>query len=147
MLVDLFYNLVMNTFAREKIGFRDKILLKIKEFMDIVYDKGDYGFNHAKLYYVYLVSANDQAVVKNKEKTIEYLYKAYVHAKLFDDLRFGNKEYKYQSFLVDQIIDGPTNWHYNYKFRKTDCLKSEMADEIYDFLRNDEKFKELESKI
>lgn len=104
-LVEMFYSKLITTYGRKEEGTRDIVLLKYKDFLDIVFENEDYGFNHTRLSDIYMRCAKDQAIVKNKEKTIDYIKKAYFHIKEFVKV-YNNKEVlKHTSFLVDRLED------------------------------------------
>lgn len=143
-LVDMFYLKLVTTFGRAEVGKRDIPLLKYKELLDIVYENGDYGFYYIRLHDIYWWCATDQAQIKDKNKTIEYLSKAkeclnnWLHI-------YKNKEgIKHTSFLVDRLIDDPTKWTFSHNpiNHKNDFINN-LKLEIFDFIREDEEFNNI----
>ena len=141
-LVDIFYLKLVTTYGRAEVGKRDRELLKYKEFLDVVYENGDYGFNHIRLYDMYFMCAIDQAKVQNKDKTIDYLNKTLEHLKIYLNIYNGKETIKHTSFLVDRIVDDPSNW--SFSGEPNQSLKIDMLDlinrDIFDFVRNDSAF-------
>ena len=64
--VDMFYLKLITTYGRADAGKRDIPLLKFKQFLDIVYEEGDYGFYHIRLADIYNMCAFDQARIKKQ---------------------------------------------------------------------------------
>lgn len=143
-LVDMFYLKLVTTFGRAEVGKRDIPLLKYKELLDIVYENGDYGFYYLRLHDIYWWCAKDQAQIKDKNKTIEYLSKAKECLNNWLDIYKNKEGIKHTSFLVDRLIDNPTKWAFshnpiNYKNDFINNLKLE----IFDFIREDEEFNNI----
>ena len=74
--VEMFYSKLITTYGRAEVGQRDIQLLKYKEFLDIVFENGEYGFYNIRLFDIYMMCAWEQAQIKNKEKTLEYFNKS-----------------------------------------------------------------------
>lgn len=139
----LFYCSLLSTYGRKEVGKRDKVLLKIKSFLDTVFEDGDYGYYAGYLEHMYYKCALDQANVNNKEKVIEYLRQASKYAKEYDKLRFETKEFKYTSFLVDRITESNSSWFFGTEKTCQEELKEELKREVFDFIREDEEFKKI----
>ena len=143
-LVDMFYLKLVTTFGRAEVGKRDIPLLKYKELLDIVYENGDYGFYYIRLHDIYLWCAKDQAQIKDKNKTIEYLLKAKKCLNIWLDIYKNKEGIKHTSFLVDRLIDDPTKWTFSHNpiNYKNDFI-NDLKLEIFDFIREDEEFNNI----
>lgn len=143
-LVDLFYLKLVTTFGRAEVGKRDIPLLKYKELLDIVYENGDYGFYYIRLHDIYLWCAKDQAQIKDRNKTIEYLLKAKECLNIWLDIYKNKEGIKHTSFLVDRLIDDPTKWSFSHNpiNYKNDFI-NDLKLEIFDFIREDEEFNNI----
>ncbi len=146
-LITIFDTFLLQTYGREEVGNRDKVLLKEVAIINIIFENKDYGWFNVCLYNIYLICARDKAYIKDVDKTIEYLYKAYDYAKAFDELRKNKQEIKHTSFLVDRLTDNSTNWGYEEDDKFLDRLKEEMHDERFAYLQEVPEFKKLEDKI
>ncbi len=143
-LVEIFNNKLLTTYGREEIGKRDIQLLKYKSFLDIVYENGDYGFQNIRLSDLYMLCAKDKALIKNEEKTIDYLNKSLERLMIFLDMYNNQKTLKHTSFLVDRLEDDPTTWSFSENpntHLNEFCNK--LNDEIFDFIRNTDDFKKI----
>ena len=142
-LVELFYSALTSTYGRREVGLRAKELLKFKTFLDLVYEDGDYGFYHIRLFELYFMCASDMAQTKNKEETLKYINLAINHGEIFDKIKEVGKVIKHTSFLVDRLETNPNGWSFS-----GDCITLKRAvdyleENKYDFLRDDEEFKEI----
>lgn len=101
-----------------------------------------YKINHIRLYDMYRMCAMDQAKVQNKDKTIDYLNKTLEHLKIYLNIYNGKETIKHTSFLVDRIVDDPSNW--SFSGEPNQSIKIDMLDlinrDIFDFVRNDSAF-------
>ena len=147
-LVEMFYSKLTTTFGREEIGKRDKQLLKYQDFLNIVYEDGDYGFQNIRLSEIYLLCAKDQAAIKNKEKTLDYLYKSVESLKKWFEIYNSKKEIKHTSFLVDRLTINSAMWSFSNDpcYQKDELIK-EIEKEVFDFIREDEKYREIIEKL
>ena len=136
-LVDMFYLKLITTFGRKELGKRDEALLKFKQFLDIVFENGDYGFYHTRLADIYKNCAFDQASVENKEKTLEYLKLAIKHIRIWTKMYENKEVLKHTSFLVDRLIDDPTKWSFSGEPDYELDLKEFLEKDTFDFLRSD----------
>ena len=147
--VDMFYHILVTTYGRAEVGKRDKELLKYEEFLDIVYEEGDYGFEDIRLYDIYCRCATDQAQIQNKVKTEKYLNRAFNHLTIFLDYYNEKNIITNSSFLVDRCEDDPSKWSFSdnpnisYKNEMLEMLKKD----IFDFIRDDTFFVNLVNKL
>ncbi len=121
--------------------------MKFKTFLDLVYEDGDYGFYHIRLFDLYFMCASDAAQIKNKEETIKYIKLAINHGEIFDKIKEEGKIIKYTSFLVDRLETNPNGWTFS-----GDCVALKRAvdyleENKYDFLREDEEFRKIEEEL
>lgn len=147
LLINLFDHLLLSTYGREEVGKRDVILLKEKVFIDLVFENGDYGIYNHNLQNIYYRCARDQAYVQNKEKVLIYLKESLKYARAYDQLRFVDKIQKHTSFLVDRLITDIKDFTFSSELTLTEYLKEELNDELFDFIRHDDKFKEIVKEI
>ena len=147
-LVEIFHSKLITTYGRAEVGKRDIPLLKYKEFLDIVYENGDYGFNHNRLSEIYIRCAKDQAMIKNKGKTLDYIKKSYFHIKEFVTMYINKKVLKNTSFLVDRLEDNPQYWSFasDIKEQYKEVLDN-LESELFDFVREDEAFKQIVEQL
>lgn len=147
-LVEMFYSKLITTYGRKEEGTKDIVLLKYKEFLDIVFENEDYGFNHTRLSDIYMRCAKDQAIVKNKEKTIDYIKKAYFNIKEFVKI-YNNKEVlKHTSFLVDRLEDDSKQWLFWDDIKKqNEEFLEELKKDMFDFVRNDKEIREIVEEL
>ena len=147
-LVELFYSKLITTYGRAEVGKRDIPLLKYKEFLNIVYENGDYGFKHNRLSDIYMRCAKDQAQVKNKEKALDYIKKSYFHIKEFVEMYTSKEVLKNTSFLVDRLEDDPVKWLFSNDI--TEQYKEFLNDlqlDLFGFIRDDEEFKQIVEQL
>lgn len=143
-LVELFYSKLITTYGRAETGKRDIPLLKYKAFLDIVYENGDYGFQHNRLSDIYMRCAKDQAVINNKEKTLEYIKKSYFHINEFVNMYINKEVLKNTSFLVDRLEDNPRKWYFSSDIKEQyKEFLEELKIEVFDFLSNDGDFNQI----
>ncbi|MBQ8292456.1 MAG: helix-turn-helix transcriptional regulator [Bacilli bacterium] len=146
-IVELFYSALTSTYGRREVGLRAKELLKFKTFLDLVYEDGDYGFYHIRLFDLYFMCASDQAQIKNKDETLKYLNLAIYYGEIFDKIKDEGKVIKHTSFLVDCLENNPNSWTFS-----GDCVALKRAVDYlekdkYDFLREDEEFKKIKEEL
>ena len=135
--------MLLSVFFQEEVGKRDKILLKYKQYLDMIYEDDNYGIFNYNISFMYNWCARDQAQVKNKEKTLEYLKLAIYYSKLLYK-HIDNKEIiKHNSFLCNEIEDDPKTWNFS---KDNICIKTilnDVKEKYYDFLREDIELKKL----
>ncbi len=141
--VEMFYSKLITTFGRAEEGKRDVPLLKFKEFLDVVFENGDYGFLNIRLQRIYMKCAYDQARVFNKEKTLEYLKLSYKYLKDWLKMYRSKEILNHSSFLVDRLIDDPKEWAFSGEPYNEEDFKQEFEMDIFDFIRDDSDFKEF----
>lgn len=146
-LVELFYSALTSTYGRREVGLRAKELLKFKTFLDLVYEDGDYGFYHLRLFDLYFMCASDMAQIKNKDENLKYINLAINQGEIFDKIKEEGKVIKHTSFLVDRLETNPNGWSFS-----GDCITLKRAVDYleknkYDFLREDEEFNKLINKL
>ena len=147
-LVELFYSKLITTYGRAEVGKRDVPLLKYKEFLDIVFENGDYGFKHNRLSDIYMRCAKDQAQVKNKEKTLEYIKKSFFHIKEFVIMYVNKEVLKNTSFLVDRLEDDPSKWLFSNDIKEQyKEFLNDLKIELFDFIREDKEFKQIVEEL
>ena len=138
--VDMFYIRLITTFGRKEVGKRDEALLKFKQFLDIVYENEDYGFYHLRLADIYKKCAFDQARIKNKETTLEYLRLSLKHIRIWTKMYKNKEVLRHTSFLVDRLVDDSTKWSFSGEPDYELDLKQDLKNDIFDFLRNNPLF-------
>lgn len=147
LLLDLFDNLLLSTFGREEVGKRDLVLIKEKAFIDIIFENGDYGIYNHNLQHIYYRCARDQAYVKNKDKVLEYLSKSSKYCLAYCDFRYETKTLKHTSFLVDRLTETVDDYAFSNEYTLKDIFKDQLEDELFDFVREEEKFKEIMNEL
>ncbi len=143
VLLELFDKLLLSTYGREEVGKRDVILLKEKAIIDTIFENGDYGIYNHNIQNIYYRCARDQAHIKNKEKTLIYLKECIKYTISYDDLRFKNKIQKHTSFLVDRLTTDMQDYTFSDEQTLTEYMKEELRDELFDFIREEEDFKQI----
>ena len=146
--VEMFYLKLTTTYGRAEVGTRDIMLLKYKEFLDIVFENGDYGFNHNRLSDIYMKCAKDQAQIMNKEKTLDYIKKSYFHIKEFVEMYINKKVLKHTSFLVDSLEDDSKQWLFSHDIKEQyKEFLEELKNDIYDFVRDEIEFSNIVKEL
>lgn len=101
------------------------------------YDK-NYGYAHSSLYLVWIRLAKEYAKIKDGEKTLLSLKKAYYHAHSMDNLQSG----KYTSLFFDSMEYSSSN-----SARKfTDYFYNAIKDDVFGFLMDNDEFINLTKK-
>ena len=147
LLIELFDQQLLSTFGREEVGKRDIILLKEKTMIDAVFENGDYGIYNHNLQNIYYRCARDQAYIQNKEKVLMYLKECIKYTYAYDELRFKTKNLKHTSFLVDRLTTNIEDFNFSNNQTLTDFMKEELNDELFDFVREDEEFKQIVEQL
>lgn len=147
-LVELFYSKLITTYGRAEVGKRDIQLLKYKEFLDIVFENGDYGFNHSRISNIYMRCAIDQAQIMNKEKTLDYIKKSYFSIKEFITMYVNKKVLKNTSFLVDRLEDDLARWVFSNDINEYyKEFSNDLKNEIFDFVREEKEFQQIVEEL
>ena len=127
--------------------FCDIILLKEKALIDIIFENSDYGVINHHLQNIYYRCARDQAYIKNKEKTIEYLKESIKYAKSYDDLRYNSKKLKHTSFLVDRLEDNLEDGIFTMENSLTEFMGNALNDKLFDFIKEEIEFKNIKEQL
>ena len=146
-IINLFDHLLLSTYGRAEVGYRDIILLKEKALIDIIFENGDYGVINHHLQNIYYRCARDQAYIKNKEKTIEYLMESIKYAKAYDNLRYKTKKLKHTSFLVDRLEDNLEEGIFSIEQSLTEFMSDALNDKLFDFIKEEIDFKNLKEEL
>jgi len=102
----------------------------VKLYDLFLYD-GNYGYEHSALHILWMNIAQEYAMLKNEEKTLEALKKAYYHAKCMDELEDG----QYTSIFASTGTYSKKNMSRNFSYSYVDWLKNFMGNKIFDFVR------------
>ena len=87
--------------------------------------------------------AKDQAKIKNATKTIKYLKLSLKYLDEFIKIYNDKEVIKHTSFLVDRLEDDSSKWSFSSEFNYYNEFKNDLEIDIFDFIRDDEEFKEL----
>jgi hypothetical protein len=92
--------------------------------------------------------AKDQAMIKNKEKTLDYIKKSYFHIRKFVTMYINKKVLKNTSFLVDRLEDDPAKWAFNCDIKEHyKNFLNDLSIEIFDFVREDNELKQIVEQL
>ena len=92
--------------------------------------------------------AKDQAMIKNKEKTLDYIKKSYFHVREFVAMYINKKVLKNTSFLVDRLEDDPAKWAFNSDIKEYyKNFLNDLSIEIFDFVREDNELKQIVEQL
>lgn len=117
-------------------------MLRSKEYTPeqrIFFYDDNFGFEYSGLYMLWINIAKEYARLKNVEKTIEALKKAYTCACTMDNFKEGN----YSSIFFDSMKYSKEGFSRNFRHTYLEWLKSAMDDKEYDFIRDMESFKRI----
>ena len=103
-----------------------------------LYDQ-NYGYEHIRLNNLWINIAKEYARTKNRDKTIYALKKAYFHAHKLDNF----KSCKYTSIFAHSISCSKNEIVKNFENSYIELLKTEMADECFDFMRSTKEFEQI----
>ena len=136
---------------------RIELLKKITAIYDIMYENGDFGFNHTRLYYVNRVIAACYANKKDVAETLRYLEKSKYHAISFDNLTgiitHTSLLFNHTTMNMAQLsYTMKMKWHmeqssYIMKWNTAYELLVRLSQERYDFLRDDPQFIAITSEL
>lgn len=101
-----------------------------------LYD-GNYGTAHGALHTLWMNIAREYAKLKNGEKTIAALEKAYAHAYEMDHFPSGN----YTSLFADTGAYSKESFSRNFDCSYIDWLRETMEQEAFDFMRATDEWK------
>lgn len=116
---------------------RIEALKKINDVYDILFENGDFGFYHTRLYFTNRVIAACYANKKDVEQTLFYLDKSKYHAITFDNL---SSVITHTSLLVKNYKMDSAEWSFSAQCNSCYELLDKLEHERYDFLRDNEKF-------
>lgn len=106
----------------------------------LIYD-GNYLFFHCRIQSIYSNLARGYAKLQNREKTIEAFKMAVYHAKCYDELPAGKRNYT--SVLVNAATDDKAGFTKNYTSTNQQNVLAFMKNKCFDFVRDDPAFVEL----
>lgn len=106
----------------------------------LIYD-GNYEFFHCRIQLIYSNLARNYAKLHNREKTIEALKMAMHHAKCYDELPEGKRNYT--SVLVNAASVDTATFSKNYTCTNRENVLAFMKNKWFDFIRDDPAFVEL----
>lgn len=92
---------------------------------------GNYGMGHAALHMLWMNLAREYGKLRNAQKTIAALKKAYSHAQEMDHFQPG----RYTSLFADTIEYSKENLLRNFEKSYTEWLKNVMQEDVFDFIR------------
>lgn len=113
----------------------------VEKLYNIFFYDGNYGLENSALHILYMNLSKEYAKIRDKEKTIEFLKKAYKHAQIMDDFPTG----KYTSIFAESGVYSRTNFTKNFESGHVEWLKNLMSKEMFSFIRDDEEFKKIGS--
>ncbi len=90
------------------------------------------------VYYSYI--AYQYAKIKNAEKAFEALEES---TRYSIQVATDEREYYYTAPMVNRLIHDPQNTSKNYKGNACNCWLEELGWDVYDFIREDERFKKI----
>ena len=108
----------------------------------LFYD-GNFLFYHCRIANIYSSLAKSYAKEQNKEKTLENLQRACYHADKYDNLP---ELTNYTSIFFSMLDDGSARVSKNYTETNAQLFLNTLNDSCYDFVREEEIFKEIQSK-
>lgn len=92
---------------------------------------GNYGMGHAALHLFWMNLAREYGKLRDAQKTIAALKKAYSHAQEMDHFQPG----RYTSLFADTIEYSKENLLRNFEKSYTEWLKNVMQEDVFDFIR------------
>lgn len=127
---------------------RVDILKKITRLIKLMYEDGNYGFAWVRLADIYRIIAAFYANCKMADETMEYLNLSVDCSAKFDEYTSSDKPFKLTSLLFRDYEEEPTFVIKDYESSHSEFTYIKITtQERYDFLRDDERFKELLLKI
>lgn len=134
-----------NIVYREYDTDEDKIFAcetALKIWNALFYD-GNFLFYHCRIAFIHSCLARCYAKKQNKDKTIENLKQAYYHAKKYDEIP---EKTNYTSIFFSSVEGGSSGTAKNYTETDTELFLNTLNEKCYDFIREDNEFKELLNK-
>ncbi|MBE6725580.1 MAG: helix-turn-helix domain-containing protein [Ruminococcaceae bacterium] len=117
---------------------------KVISLFELLYDDGDYGFAHGRLYDSWIILAKAAAGRKEIGETVKDLTEAAKHALAFDAY-VDAPEYTHTSVLF--CGTHKPNVGLNFKENIAQGLLNAMSDPVFDFLRAMPEFEAIRAKI
>ncbi len=126
---------------------RIDILKKIIKMIELIYEDGDYGFVNVNLADLYRIIGACYANCKMADETLKYLECSVNYSIKFCEYIAQNKPYKHTSLLFLNYCEDPMLATKNYTGSHLNLTYDKLTQERYDFLRDDDRFKNLILKI
>ena len=111
---------------------------------EIMYEKGDFGFYNERMVDNYVILAKDSAKKLDAKNTIDHLSEAVKYAKAFIDFN-NDPDFKYSSVLFEGM-PGEVVLH-NESENTAKLMLGTLDNTIFDFVRNDDSFIILKSRL
>lgn len=115
----------------------------VYETLDTLYKlffyDGNYGYEHSALLMLWMNLSREYAKCENKERTINALKTAYLHAYEMDHFKPG----KYTSIFADTGSYSVEGFTKNFETSYIDWLKKTMEDKVFDFIRKTDEFQHI----
>ncbi len=115
------------------------------ELWKLFFSDGNYGFYAQDISLRYMWIADEYAFVKDGEKAIESLEKAVEAAVI--SARDGDKEMCYTAPLAKGMKNKPSEHTKNYKGNTCNMRLKNLNYSHFDFIRDDERFKQLKAEL
>ncbi len=111
-----------------------------------LYYDGNYGFYNGDLQHYYYCLAYVHSEFRNAEKTIEMLRECCKHTLEYD--RVSNLDYDYTAMMVNRRQQKKEDILKNYSCNNAYILMKQMVEKkVFDYIRDDERFKEILSEL
>ncbi len=121
-----------------------EICHKFVDFVKMILGDNNYGFNYYYVYQTYMKITRSYAKLKNTEETFKNIFLAFDYIKAFEN---RPEQTKYEYWYLDKIITKKSDSTSNVEYNDFDVLLSNLEKSDYDFIRNDNRFKELINQI
>ena len=115
--------------------------------IELIYEDGDYGFVNVNLADLYRIIGACYANCKMADETLKYLECSVNYSIKFCEYIAQNKPYKHTSLLFLNYCEDPMLATKNYTGSHLNLTYDKLTQERYDFLRDDDRFKNLILKI
>lgn len=122
---------------------RANIIKKSIELIKVMFEDGDYGFSWVRLSDYYRIIAAFYANCQMADETIEYLNLSLDCSEKFDEFVNLDKPYKHTSLLFKGYEEDSSLVVKSYEGSHGEMTYTKLTQERYDFLRDDERFKEI----
>lgn len=134
VLADVDYD---NTDTTYQFDERIKILKKIIDIYNIMFEAGDFGFQHTRLYMISRKLAACYANKKDIEETLKYLDMSKNHAVAFDKL---NGIITHTSLIFNQKVEDSSEYSSTMKWNNSHELLEKLQQDRYSFLLENKQF-------